>query len=183
MFLARKEVDSGREFQVCESREPDGSQTAWVPRLESAPVTTTCSPNVFQVTECVTEAVGRELLQRLLQRQLLMNQKNDQTNKNEHQLQGPGGTKLVHLIAHVTLGTLCSRPHHHSSHCEGGLPRALGRVEIEGPLAEVSPLCLGGGSWGLGGKAKTGSTHGWTLEWMGVLSQGQSSGTNLWALP
>lgn len=46
-----------------------------------------------------------------------MNQKNDQRNKDKHQLQGPGGTKLVGLIAHLTLGTLCSRPHHHSSHC------------------------------------------------------------------
>lgn len=90
------------------------------PRLERAPMTTTCSPTLFQVTECVTEAVGRELLQRLLQREMLMNQKNDQKNKDKHQLQGPGGTKPVHLIAHLTLGTLCSRPHHHSSHCVCG---------------------------------------------------------------
>lgn len=35
MFLAWNEVDSGREFQVCESREPDGSQTGWSPTGES----------------------------------------------------------------------------------------------------------------------------------------------------
>lgn len=32
---------------------------------------------------------------------------------------------------------------------------AVGRLETEWPLAEVPPLLLGGGSWGLGGTAKT----------------------------
>lgn len=33
-FPARKEVDSGKEFQGCESRDPDGLQRGVVPQVE-----------------------------------------------------------------------------------------------------------------------------------------------------
>lgn len=49
-----QEVDCGREFQVRESRQADGSQRRVVPRVESAPVTTMWFPDpLSQVTECV----------------------------------------------------------------------------------------------------------------------------------
>lgn len=85
------------------------------------------------------------------------------------------------------MDTLCSRSHHRRILvlvCVS-LPMlcwALGRVETEWPLVEVPPLHLGGGSWGLGGTAKTlGVSIGVYRCILAFSISGYSSYTILWA--